>query len=189
MISSLTCSEVSTSSSRASSWAALRSNSRACSRRFIEHFAFGGRLEINIPRCVTPVIELLCAHHQQIHRDVKRTQQPIQSYHLSGTIRNAFLDYHDVEVTVFTGLAARLRTEHDYAFGLGGLSDQLCQPLDRLAVPNRVFRVQTLLLASVSHTWAAINPNSHLPSPESTAHAGFRARQTNDEGHPSECGI
>src|ERR1039457_2168703 len=139
MISSLTWSELSTSSSRASSWAALRSNSRACSRRFIEDFAFGGRLEINIPRCVTPVIELLCAHHQQIHGDVKRAQQPVQADHLSDTIRNGLLDYHDVEVTVFTRLAACLRTEHDDAFGLGGLNEQRCQLLDGLGVSGQRF--------------------------------------------------
>src|ERR1035437_2323108 len=143
MISSLIRSEVSTSSSRASSWAALRSNSTACSRCFIQDFAFGGRLEINIPRRVAPVIEFLRAHHQQIHRDVKRTQQPIQPHHLPGTIRNTILDYHDVEVAVFTRLAARLRTEHNDALGLGGLNEQLCQPLDGLGVPGRGVRVQT----------------------------------------------
>src|ERR1035437_142589 len=143
MISSLTCSEVSTSSSRASSWAALRSNSRACSRGFIEDFAFGGRLEINVPRCVTPVIELLCAHHQQIHGDVERTRQPIQTYHLPGTIRKKLLHYHDVEVAVFTRLASCLRTEHDDAFGPGRLNEQFCQPLDCLGVSGQRFRGQS----------------------------------------------
>src|ERR1039458_7799662 len=136
MISSLTCSEVSTSSSRASSWAALRSNSKACSRGFIEDFAFGGRLKIDVPRRVAPVVELLRAHHQQIHRDVQGAQQPVQPYHLPGTIRTALLNYHHVEVTVFTRLAARLGTEHDDAFGLGGLNEQLGQPLDSLGVSN-----------------------------------------------------
>src|ERR1017187_7048620 len=166
MISSLTCSEVSTSSSRASSWAALRSDSRACSRSFIEDFAFGGRLEIDVPRCVTPVIELLCAHHQQIHGDVERTQQPIQTYHLPGTIRNKFLDYHDVEVAVFARLASCLRTEHDDAFGPGGLNEQSCQPPDYLSVSGQRYHGRSYVLSSVSHRRAPIRPSPYPPSPD-----------------------
>jgi len=29
-------------------------------------------------------MELLCAHHQQVHWDVKRAQQSVQPYHLRG---------------------------------------------------------------------------------------------------------
>ncbi|SPF37303.1 hypothetical protein SBA4_20026 [Candidatus Sulfopaludibacter sp. SbA4] len=120
----------------------MRSNSRACSRCFIENFAFGGRLEINIPGCVTPVIEFLCTYHEQVHGDIKRAQQPIQSYHLPDSIRNGLLDYHDVEVTVFVRLAACLGTEHDDAVGLSCLDEQLRQPLDGLGVSSFRFRAQ-----------------------------------------------
>src|ERR1039457_4469480 len=98
MISSLTWSDVSTWSSRASSWAALRSNSRACSRRFIENFAFAGRLEVHIARRVSPVLELFRAHHQQIHGNVQGPHQTTQSNHLLTAVTDLCLDHHYVEV-------------------------------------------------------------------------------------------
>src|ERR1039457_7425593 len=82
MISSPTRSEVSTSSSRASSWAALRSNSSACSRRFIENLAFAGCLEVHVAWRVSPVLELLRAHHEQVHGDVQGPHQTTQPHHL-----------------------------------------------------------------------------------------------------------
>src|ERR1035441_4684647 len=113
MISSLTWSDVSTWPRRASSWAALRSNERACSRRFIQDLAFAGCLELHVARRVSPVLELLRTHHEQVHGDVQGPQQATQPHHLLATVGDLRIDHHYVEVTVFRSLAARLRTKQN----------------------------------------------------------------------------
>ena len=72
----------------------------------MEGLAFGRGLEIDIARGLTPVIELLRAHQQQINRDLKRTRQLIQSYHLGCAIRNTVFYHKDVEGAVLAGIAA-----------------------------------------------------------------------------------
>jgi hypothetical protein len=97
-----------TASSSASSWAALRRKSSACSRRFIEDLPLVGGFVINVTWGVPPILKLFVANHKEVNGNIEGAKESIETDDLPKTIRGFLFHDHDVEVAMISSFAPPL---------------------------------------------------------------------------------
>lgn len=66
-------------SSNASSWAALRRKSSACSRRFIQDLPLGGSFVVDVAGSVPPILKVIVTDNQEIDGHVEGTKEAVQT--------------------------------------------------------------------------------------------------------------